>query len=102
MTVNIFAIESQNALDEIIHRRSGNSCAGAKFGCESCEQFQKASAHVHELALTRGVITTLTQLENPVLVNRYYQVWCEECCDGANDTFFEAAWWARFRAKDKH
>jgi hypothetical protein len=97
MTQNIFAIENQESLNSLIHRPADN-CPG---DCEWCAKFHKAAKAVSAIK-ENNVIITLTANENVVVPKGYYNVWCEKCCDGENNTFYESCDWAQRHASGRH
>lgn len=98
MTQNLFAIENQAELNSLIHR-SKDDCAG---DCEWCSKFHKAAKLAKTLSTANNVTLTLTVNEETIVINGHYNVWCEECSDGENNTFWESADWAERHAKHRH
>lgn len=97
MSQNVFAVKDQAELNSLIHRPNAD-CAG---DCDWCSKFHRASRPVNDVA-KNGVVITLTANEEVIAANGYFRVWCEECSDGENDTFWECADWAERHAKRRH
>lgn len=98
MTQNIFAIEDQEALSNLIHHPNTN-CPG---DCPTCSKFHKATKFAHTAAMEMNIVLTLTENEKPVDTYGYFQVWCAECSDGENNTFWECCDWAERHATRRH
>lgn len=94
MTQNIFAVESQAELNTVIHRPEDN-CTG---DCDWCSKFHKA---VKAVTITNANIT-LTLNEEVIVPKGHYNVWCDKCSDGENNTFYECCDWAERHAKGRH
>jgi hypothetical protein len=97
MTQNAFAIQSQDELNSLIHRPT-DDCAG---DCEWCAKFHKTAEAVKALA-ENNVIITLTQNPAVIVPKGYYNVWCETCADGENNTFYESCDWAERHTQRRH
>lgn len=97
MTQNVFAIETQAALNSLIHRPE-DICTG---DCEWCAKFHKAATAVNAVK-ENNVIITLAVNKDVVVPKGYYNVWCEKCCDGENNTFYETCDWAERHATSRH
>jgi hypothetical protein len=98
MTQNLFAIENQTELNATIHRPQ-DICSG---NCEWCSKFHKAMKLVKTVAAENNVVITLTANKETKVINGHYNVWCEECSDGENNTFWESCDWAERHAKRRH
>lgn len=98
MTQNLFAIENQTELNAIIHRPKDN-CVG---DCEWCKKFHKAMKLTETLATENNIVITLTVNEKVIVPKGHFNVWCETCSDGENNTFWESADWAERHAKRRH
>lgn len=94
MSQNIFAIANQEELSSLIHRPNDN-CPG---DCEWCSKFHKA---VKAVAAT-SVTITLTMNTEVIVPKGHYNVWCDTCSDGENNTFYESCDWAERHAKRRH
>lgn len=93
MTQNLFTIKSQAELNAVIHRPEDN-CTG---DCEWCFKFHKASK-----TLPENNIISLTMNAEVIVPKGFYNVWCEKCSDGENNTFYECCDWAERHAKGRH
>lgn len=98
MSNNIFTVSSQEELNTFLNHYT----PGCKGHCDHCPEFRKASQAVHALAIEQGVTMTLTLNGEPASDYGMYQVWCESCQDGANDSFLECTDWARYHVSRKH
>lgn len=97
MAQNVFTVEKQQELNSLIHRPQ-DDCAG---DCEWCKKFHKAVKAV-KVAEEKGFTLTLTENDPVVVSNGHYNVWCNECSDGENNTFWESCDWAERHAKGRH
>jgi hypothetical protein len=98
MTQNLFTIENQTELNSLIHRPQDN-CAG---DCDWCAKFHKAMKLTKAAATENNIVITLTVNAEKVGSNGHFNVWCEECSDGENNTFWECCDWAENHTKRRH
>jgi hypothetical protein len=97
MTQNLFTVEKQEELNAVIHRPKDN-CTG---DCEWCAKFHKANKLIKALT-EKSIHISLTANEEVIVPKGYYNVWCAECSDGENNTFYECCDWAERHAKGRH
>lgn len=97
MKQNIFTVTSQDELLEVLPHYS--YCDGS---CDWCRGFYKASMVAATLATELNVVLTFTVNEPVMVINGYYQIWCEACQDGLNDSFDECTDWTRSHAARRH
>lgn len=98
MTTNIFTVETQEELTAILHRPK-TVCEG---DCDWCSKFHRAAKPVKALANEKGIIITLFRNKEVRVSRGYFHAWCEECSDGVNHSFWEAADWAQRHAVQRH
>lgn len=91
----MFAVKTQEELSSLIHGTKGSPCAG---DCDSCIKFNKAAEKVRELA-NKGVYISLQENDSKVTPVGKFQAWCENCQNGENTKFYDAADWADQHAK---
>jgi hypothetical protein len=91
----MFAVKTQEDLSSLIHGTKRSPCPG---DCDNCIKFNKAAEKVRELA-SKGVFISLQENDSKVTPVGKFQAWCENCQNGENTKFYDAADWADQHAK---